>query len=125
MKPRLKLWDGLYAVCRLSADAKPPAWAFQDEFYSITKTPDEVSVVCPQSLVPPDVLCERGWRLIGMRGPLDFSLTGVLSAVSAVLAQNRISLFTVSTYDTDYLLVKQKDIEKAVNALKNAGYDIN
>lgn len=125
MKPKLKLFEGLYAVCRLKADAQPPAWAFNGGFYSISKTPDELSVVCPQSLVPDDVLCERDWRLIGMQGPLDFSLTGVLYAVSGVLAQNEVSIFAISTYDTDYLLVKQKEFEKAVYSLKNAGYDIN
>jgi hypothetical protein len=121
-KPLLKRMDGLFAVCRKDTNMPPPAWAFAGGFYCIAKTPDELSIVCAQELVPPDVVCETGWRVIGMQGPLDFSLTGVLAPLATILAQNGISIFAVSTFDTDYILVKQDHIEKAIASLTSAGY---
>lgn len=112
------------AICRLDKDAGIPDWALGARFVSITRTSEELSVVCPQSQVPEDVTQDAGWRCLKVEGPLDLSGTGVLASLTAPLAQERISIFAVSTYDTDYLLVKQRDLEKAVRVLSQNGYQI-
>ncbi len=97
------------AVCRLASDAAVPGWAMAGSFSSITRTADELSVVCAQSQVPDGVKREGGWRGLKVEGPLDFALTGILASLAAPLAQAGISIFAVSTYDTDYVLVKELD----------------
>lgn len=109
------------AVCRLAPDTPLPDWA-AGEFVSITRTPDELSIVCAERVVPSSVRCERGWRCLKVAGPLDLSLTGVLASLAVPLAEARIALFAVSTYDTDYLLVKEVEVERALDALKRAGH---
>jgi hypothetical protein len=119
MDLRLKLLDGAYAVCRLSADALVPQslLAAKAEFLSITRTADELSIVCEESLAPAGAKVERGWRVLKVMGPLDFSLTGIIASLTAPLAEAKISVFAVATFDTDYLLVKEADLERAVTAL--------
>lgn len=119
----LTLSNHLLAVCRLEPGAPAPAWA-AGAFYSVTHTPEEVSVVCLESLVPAGVPCERGWRLLKIEGPLDFGLVGVLAGVLTLLAQAGVSVFTLSTFETDYILVKQAAVQRAVEALRAAGYRI-
>lgn len=116
----LKLLDGRYAVCKLSPDAAiPPAlMAGNQEFLSITRTADELSIVCPEALTPKDAKVEGPWRAFKVQGPLDFSLTGIIAKLTAPLAEAKISVFTVATFDTDYLLVREKDLEGAVSALE-------
>jgi GNAT superfamily N-acetyltransferase len=99
--------DGAYAVCRLHADAPLPAWVAGRPFLSITRTADELSVVCSQEIVPERVRCERGWQCLLVAGTLHFSLVGVLASLLHPLADAGVSVFVVSTFDTDYLLVKQ------------------
>jgi hypothetical protein len=126
LEHRLKLAvtsDSL-AVCRLEAGASIPAWATAGQFFSVTKTADELSIVCAQSSVPADARCERGWRCLKVEGPLDFSLTGVMLSLCAPLASAGISLFAISTYDTDYLLVKGDDLERAILALTESGHQV-
>lgn len=120
----MKLLKDTYAVCRLAKDDKLPAWINNSEFYSVTKTADELSIVCLQKSIPNDVKCEKDWRILKVEGPLDFSLIGILSSISTILAQKRISIFAVSTYDTDYILVKDADIDYAVKALADENYEI-
>jgi hypothetical protein len=93
-------------------------------FWSITRTEEELSVVCPEAHVPPEVKRETGWRALKVEGPLDFSLTGILASLTAPLAEEKVSVFAVSTYDTDYLLVKGEQLEKAIRALREEGYEI-
>jgi hypothetical protein len=112
------------AVCRLPPDAPLPDWLDTAGFFSLTRTADELSLVCPQQAVPAGVLCERGWRGLKVQGPLDFALVGVLSGLTAVLARASVSIFAISTYDTDYLLVKHTDLARAVAALRAAGYTV-
>ena len=89
------------------------------------KTPEEWSLVCRPADVPADALrCENGWRAMKVVGELDFSLIGILSSLSQVLAEAKICLFALSTYRTDYLLVKETDLEAAVRALEQAGHTI-
>lgn len=124
-KLTLRLLDGNYGVCRLSLGGEFPQWALGSSFYSITKTSEELSVVCAQQDIPGDVLCERDWRILKVEGPLDFSLVGILFSVSMVLAENDISIFAISTYDTDYILVKDKDADGAVKALRKNRYKMS
>ena len=110
-----------FAICRLAGDAQIPDWASGD-FISITRTADELSIVCPQDHVPDDVKAERGWRCLRVAGTLDFSEVGVLSALARPLADAGISIFVVSTFDTDYLMAREADLERAVVVLGEAGH---
>lgn len=112
------------AVCRLEAGAKIPAWACRGDFFSITGTADELSVVCCERFVPAGAKRESGWRILKVRGPLDFSLTGILAEVSQTLADAGVALFAVSTYETDYILVKEQSLPQAVSALRAAGHHV-
>ena len=124
MKLTLHLLPELFGVCRLDPVSPFPDWACKGDLFSITRTADEWSVVCLDSLIPSHLQAEKSWRILKVLGPLDLSLTGILAEISAVLAARQISIFALSTYDTDYILVKQKDIEHAVDALKRAGYEV-
>jgi len=115
--------DGL-VVCRLGADDPVPAWAMEGRFFSVTRTDDELSVVCLQDVVPEGVPCERGWRCLRVAGVLPFSAVGVLASLTGPLATAGISVFAVSTFDTDYVLVKAADLARACEALRNAGHSI-
>ena len=113
----LRLLAGRYAVCQLAADAEvPPA------FFSVTRTADELSVVCAEEQAPEGARCESGWRILQVAGPLEFSLTGVLAAIAAPLAEAGVSIFAVSTFDTDYVLLKETDVATASAALRDAGH---
>ncbi|MEN1761345.1 ACT domain-containing protein [Anoxynatronum sibiricum] len=113
-----------YGVCRLDNNQPVPEWAKNSRFYSITRTFEELSIVCSQEIIPDDVKCEKDWRMLKVEGPLDFSLIGILSSISTVLAQSKISIFAISTFDTDYILLKNKDFDNAIEALSNEGYEI-
>jgi len=110
------------AVCRLEPDAPVPAWPVCGGFYSITRTADELSVVCDEANIPPGARVEDGWRALKVEGPLDFSLTGILARLAGVLASVKISLFALSTFDTDYILVRETHLRAAAAALREAGY---
>ena len=120
----MKLLEGKYGVCRLDKNALFPEWANSSDFFSITRTMDELSIVCLQDNIPGEVKCERDWRILKVDGPLDFSLVGILASISTILAKAGISIFAVSTFDTDYILVKNKDIDSAVQALGDEGYEV-
>ena len=91
---------------------------------SVTRTPRELSIVCDEARIPPDVLCERGFRALVIEGPLAFSLTGILAAVVSPLAAAKISVFAFSTYDTDYVMVKDERLEAAIAVLRAAGLTV-
>ena len=116
----------LFAICRLAPNAPIPSWVTQNNFVSITRTDDELSIVCDQAAAPNDALrgCERDWRCLRVNGPLDFALTGILASLATPLAQASISIFAISTFDTDYLLVKANQFEQAINTLRNAGHQV-
>ena len=118
----LSCLSDILAICRLEADAPLPSWADGGDFSSITRTVDELSVVCRSRDVPAGIRCEKGYRCIKVEGPLDFALTGIISSLAMVLAREGISIFPVSTFDTDYILVKEEQMEKAVQALSQAGH---
>ena len=121
----LTLLPDRFAVSRLAADAPIPGWATQGAFFSVTRTCDELSVVCELSRVPVGVQSQSGWRVFKVHGPFVLSEIGVLSALAAPLAAAEISLFAVSTFDTDYLLVASETLLAAVAALERAGHTVN
>jgi hypothetical protein len=120
----LALMSDSFAVCRLRADENIPNWALSGSFCSLTRTPDELSIVCSQELVPAGVQAVRGWRSLKVEGKLDFTLVGILSSLTSSLAQVGIVVFVISTYDTDYVFVKEGDLDRAAAALRNAGHDV-
>ncbi len=120
----LALLPDLFSVCRLAPNDRIPGWAQTGDFCSITRTCDELSIVCSQGSVPAGIRHESGWRCLKVEGPLDFALVGILASLTTALTQAGISLSAVSTYDTDYLLVKDKDLDGAVAALTAAGHRV-
>lgn len=113
------------AVCRLPAGSPLPAWCAPAAHTHISWTDEELSIVCDEGRVPEDVQCERGWRTLMLRGPFAFDLTGVLAQVLQPLATAEIGIFAVSTFDTDYVLVKQDKLRAAIDALRAAGHTVD
>jgi hypothetical protein len=113
-----------FAICRLNSDSPVPTWATAGPFLSITRTADELSIVCPEAAVPEGTRCERDFRCLRIAGTLDFSEVGVLASLVTPLAEAGVSVFAISTFDTDYLLVKDRDLQKAVAVLQRAGHCI-
>ena len=113
----IQVLDQRLAVCRMAGDAAIPDWCYKGSFISITRTPDELSVVCEEILVPVELDAERNWRALKVKGPLDFSLTGILASLVTPLAKAGIPVFAISTYDTDYLLLKKDRLHEAVGLL--------
>jgi hypothetical protein len=116
--------DGVFAVCKLDSGAQIPPWATAGNLFSITRTAEELSVVCRQDAVPDGINCERGWRCLRVAGTIPFSVVGVLASLTAPLAEAGIGVFAISTFDTDYLLVKAQDLERAVDVLRRRGHTI-
>ncbi len=126
MSPRtltLKVLPGQLAVCRLDADAPPPSWV-AGAVTSITRTEEELSVVCAEEAVPANVKAERGFHCLCVVGPLDFSATGILASLCVPLADAGLSIFVVSTFDTDLLLVRNTLLSQAAAVLRAAGHRI-
>jgi len=110
--------EGRLAVCRLPTQEPVPDWVWGAGFVSVTRTGEELSVVCPEERLPAYVeRAERGFRAFGVEGPLDFALSGVLASLLEPLARAGIPVFVVSTFDTDYLLVREAQAERAAQAL--------
>ncbi len=120
----IQLLPGEFAIARLPADAAIPDWARSDVFNATTRTADELSILCPAAQIPADVKHETGWRLFKLRGPFAFTETGILSSVLDPLAFSRISILAQSTFDTDYVFVKQAQLEDAVRTLRNANHTV-
>jgi hypothetical protein len=120
----LSLLPGTFAVCRLDRDAEIPAWALSGDFASVIRTQDELSIVCAEPDVPKRVKSERGWRALKVAGPLDFSLTGVVASLTTPLAEAQVPDFVISTYQTDYLMVRKSDLERAILVLSQFGHTV-
>lgn len=129
----LKVLPELLVILRLPPDADVPAWALSGSFASMTRTAAELSVVAPAAAVPSNANAERGpdgvvvrggWRALQVDATLDFALTGVLAALAAPLAEAGVSIFALSTYDTDYLLVRAEQLDHALDALRAAGHTV-
>ncbi len=123
-KLALKILPGRMAVWRLDPSARLPDWIDEAGFYSITRTDKELSIVCREKLVDPDAACESGWRCFIVQGRLDFSETGIMLSITRPLAANGVSVFAISTFDTDYFLVKENDLARAIEALTAAGHQV-
>ena len=121
---QLTALPGSFAIVRLAADAPLPSWASAGDFFSVTRTSDELSVVCPATQVPSSLTAETGWRALKVQGPFATSEIGVLAALAAALAHAKVSLFAISTFDTDYLLVSDKSLDAAIVALRAAGHSV-
>jgi len=123
--PKLKLCvlDGNYAICRLSCKERIPEWAANELLISVTISEKELTIVCEQRLAPDD--CEKSvdWKYIKIVGKFELDVVGVIASVSVPLAEKEISIYVVSTFDTDYFLVPAKEIEKATLALKDFGHE--
>jgi hypothetical protein len=120
----LTILDDHLAVCQLDPQAEIPAWATGEPFFSITRTGDELSVVCPERCVPAGMAGERGWRALKVEGPFDFTVVGVLAALAQPLAEAGIPILAIGTHDTDYVLVKEAQLERAVAVLSARGHHV-
>lgn len=112
------------AIVRLAPDATLPLWATQAAFFSVTRTSDELSIVCGARQIPSGVGAGTAWRVLKVAGTFALSEVGVLAELAAVLAKAAVSLFVISTFDTDYLLVGEKQLHAAIAALTNAGHRV-
>ena len=117
----LAVLPDVLAICRVPSDTPFAEVPTEGRFWSATRTQDELSLVIPDDQVPKGWQAERGWRCFRVRGKLDFEVTGVLSALSAPLAFAGISIFAVSTFDTDYILVREQDLDSACEVLRENG----
>jgi uncharacterized protein len=114
-----------YSILKFHPEAVLPDWIYSSDFYSVTKTEEEISVVTAQTEnISDKIVSSKDWRILKIEGQLDFSLTGVIADIAAILKKNKISIFTISTYNTDYILVKENDLEISVKALRENDYDI-
>ena len=120
----IALVPGRFAVCRLPAESPVPAWADGSLFVSVTRTRDELSVVCEDERVPPDAICERDYAAMRVVGTLAPNLVGVLASLAGPLAEAHVPILAIGTYDTDYVLVRRDDLGRAVDALRRAGHDL-
>lgn len=109
-----------FAVCKIKDLSQVD---MTDEYVFIGKTDEEISLVCGVEYIPSDCIeCDNGWKGFRIQGVLDFSLIGILSKISSILADNEIGIFAISTYNTDYILVKKENFQKAIEVLENNGY---
>lgn len=113
-----------YVILRLEPDAPIPDWAAQGEFISISRTADELSIVCPAANLPPNIRAPLRWMCLKLEGPFPFSVTGILLSFIQPLSDNAIPIFAVSTYDTDYVLIQEEFSEKALSILQQAGHGL-
>ena len=112
------------AICRLDASASVPAWAEQGTFVSVTRTREELTVICPEDRIAPAVEASRDWRAFKLQGPFYLNLVGLLVSVAAPLAQAGVSILPIGTYDTDYVLVRQTQLEAAIRGLRFIGIEV-
>lgn len=126
-RPRLplELLADTLAICRLDAGAPVPRWTERaGRFLTVSRTAEELSITMVQRAVPAEVPCERDYRALRVRGPLPLDLVGVLASIAEPLAEAGLSIFAISTYDTDYVLVKARDLEAALEVLERAGHRV-
>ncbi len=124
MKLTLKLLEECFTIHSLPEHSDIPPQVFSASMYFIAKTFDEVSIVLPQNISIDSDECEPDWQALEVVGPLDFTLTGILSSISTVLANNKISIFAISTFDTDYILVKKDTLTSAIATLRANDYQV-
>ena len=123
-KLSLKILPQRMAVCRFEPTAPLPDWTGEAGFYSFTRTDAELTIVCPETYLTPGTTSETGWRCFKVQGLLDFSETGIILSLTQPLAENGVAVFVISTFDTDYFMVKEKDLAKAIDALSAKGHQV-
>ena len=123
-KQTLQLHSTILSIHSLDVDADIPAALLKQSLFFISKTHDELSIVCPSDFEVKSLDTEPDWQALEVVGPLGFSLTGIMANISGVLARAKISIFSISTYDTDYILIKKHTAENAISALKKEGYNV-
>ena len=112
-----------YSIYKFLNQTVLPDWIYSSDFYSITGTKDELSVVASQNdSISDNIKCNKNWRILKISGPLDFSLVGIIADITCILKEKNIPVFIISTYDTDYILMKQKDLNNGIKALTRKGY---
>jgi uncharacterized protein len=115
---------GLYSIVRQPPDAPVPAWAAKGNFTSITRTAEELSIVCPVEYIPPDIDSAPRWICLKLEGPFPFSQTGVLLSFIEPLSNNGVPIFAVATYNTDYILIPEEHANQALDRLREAGHEL-
>ncbi len=120
----LSLLEEIYGICTLPATAPIPEWALKESLVSITRTKKELTIVYRQDMIPSKCQCDLNWRCFRVDGTFDLNQIGVISSISAPLAQNGISIYVISTYDTDYFLVQQENLEQTISVLSDSGHSI-
>ena len=123
-KLSLSLMPHTYAVCQFHPDKHIPYWALLGDFVSLTRTHEELSIVCQQDNVPDEIQAERGWRCVQVQGAFDFSVAGVNASLAIPLAEADISVLAIATYATDYILIKEENVERVIQVLEQAGHSI-
>jgi len=115
----------MFAICRLPAEDGIPTWAASGILFSVTRTPNELSIVCPQANLPDRAPADRDWRCLMLEGPFELSEVGVMAAITRPLAAAGVSIFAISTYSTDYLLIKEEQLSQALTALAASGCEVS
>ena len=121
----LSVLEETFSIHRLAPDASLPEAVSECDFYSLSKTTDELSLVCPEHLAVKSEKSNPDWKCLKVAGPLDFELTGILAGITEVLAKEKLSVFAISTFDTDYILIKKQGLTAAISALQRVGYIFN
>jgi uncharacterized protein len=122
---RLRTLPDLYAIVRLDPDAAVPDWVYDGPFWSVTRSDSELSIVCSEEDLPDEASAERGWCALELVGPHDFTLTGVVASLVSPLADDEVPIFILSTFETDYLLVRETDFPRAVESLRSVGHSVD
>jgi hypothetical protein len=125
MTLKFTLLKGDYSICRLKNDSIIPGWVYDSQFYSVTRTKDELSIICKDVDINHDVntKIDKPWRILKINGPLDLSLVGIIANISNLLKDNNIPIFTISTFETDYILIKNQDLNKTMIVLNSTGHE--
>ena len=118
----LSVLSETFTIHKLSPDVSIPEEILKCNYYSLSKTENELSLVCSEVIEVQSLQSSKGWKCIKVKDPLDFNLTGILAGISDILAQTNISIFAISTFDTDYILVRKHDLSSATTKLRRAGY---
>ena len=121
----ISVLPGNFAVCRLGPNDPIPDWVKPGQFVTVTRSADELSIICDEELVPTDVVAVKGWACLKVEGPFDFSEVGVVASISKILAHEKISLLSISTFETDYVLLEWNTLENAVSALREVGHTVS
>ncbi len=121
---KLSLLKDKYGICTLPATTPIPDWALMQSLISITRTKEELTIVCRQDIIPSQCKCDLNWRCFKVDGTFDLNQTGVISSISSPLADAGISIYVISTYNTDYFMVQEDKVNQTISVLSNSGHSI-